>query len=77
MRIETGKITAKGQTVIPSSLCKKLGLSSGDEILFEQNGDTILIRKATKIDQAYYNSLHASFSSEWEAPEDCKAYDDL
>ena len=77
MRIETGKITAKGQTIIPSSLCKQLGLSNGDDILFEQNGDTILIRKATKLDKAYYKSLYASFSCEWDSSEDCKAYDEL
>lgn len=77
MQTEIGKITAKGQTTIPASLRKALNLSSGDEVIFESDGDAIKIRKARPLDIEYYKAIQASFSSEWNSPADAEAFDDL
>ncbi len=38
-------ISEKGQVVIPKDAREKLGLKAGSEIVFEVEGDVILIRK--------------------------------
>jgi AbrB family looped-hinge helix DNA binding protein len=77
METVIGKITSKGQTTIPASLRKALNLSAGDEVIFESSDDIITIRKAQPLDIAYYKALQASFSSEWESPEDDEAFNEL
>jgi AbrB family looped-hinge helix DNA binding protein len=37
------KITSKGQVTIPSDIRKALGVVSGDQIVFEKNGDEIRV----------------------------------
>lgn len=77
MHTEIGKITAKGQTTIPAIIRKDLNLSAGDEIVFEREGDKVIIRKAVPLDIEYYKAIQASFSSEWLSPEDEEAFNDL
>lgn len=77
MHTEIGKLTSKGQTTIPVSIRKALNLNPGDDILFERAGDTITLKKATALDIEYYRSVQASFSSEWNSPEDEAAFDGL
>lgn len=77
MDLEIGKITSKGQTTIPASLRKALNLAAGDQVVFESHGDAITIRKVKPLDIEYYKAIQASFSSEWNSPEDSEAFDDL
>ena len=77
MSTEIGRITSKGQTTIPVGLRKKLNLTPGDEVVFEQEGDKITIRKAVPVDIEYYRAVRVSFSSEWNSPEDDEAFHDL
>lgn len=41
-----GKMSQKGQIVIPASIRKALGLEKGTELSFKLNGDEITIKKA-------------------------------
>lgn len=41
----TGKISQKGQVVIPAAIRKALGLKKGSEVSFELKGDEITIKK--------------------------------
>ena len=77
MLTEIGKITAKGQTTIPTALRKAIDLSKGDEIMFSTSGDKIIIRKVTALDKAYYKSLEAGFAHEWNSKADDEAFNDL
>lgn len=77
MLTEIGKITSKGQTTIPTALRKAIDLSKGDEIMFSTSGDKIIIRKVTPLDKAYYKSLEAGFSQEWNSAADDEAFNDL
>ncbi|MFB6296041.1 MAG: AbrB/MazE/SpoVT family DNA-binding domain-containing protein [Halobacteriales archaeon] len=45
---ETTRITRKGQVTIPKALREEYGLEEGDELLWEDSGDGILVRKATR-----------------------------
>ena len=40
------RVTSKGQVTIPIELRESLGIGNGTEVDFEQDGDTIVIRKA-------------------------------
>ncbi|KGN34853.1 AbrB family transcriptional regulator [Knoellia sinensis KCTC 19936] len=40
-------VTDKGQVTIPKALRDRLGIGPGSEVDFEQQGDAILVRKAT------------------------------
>lgn len=40
------RVTSKGQVTIPIVLREALGIGNGTEVAFEQDGDTIVLRKA-------------------------------
>lgn len=43
----TGKVSQKGQLVIPASIRKALGIEKGSEVSFEVKGNEIRIKKST------------------------------
>ncbi len=42
------KVGPKGQVVIPSVLRKNFNIRSGDKVLFESDGDRLIIKRAEK-----------------------------
>lgn len=44
--MEIAKLTSKGQITIPISIRKKLGVDSGDKLLFVEHGDSIIVVRA-------------------------------
>ena len=42
------KITSKGQITIPRAIRQALGVKEGDNLVFEQNGDEMVIRPVKK-----------------------------
>lgn len=46
-KMEIAKITSKGQITIPVEIRKKLGLKSGDKILFVEEGGRIYVMNAS------------------------------
>ncbi|WP_076459631.1 AbrB/MazE/SpoVT family DNA-binding domain-containing protein [Limosilactobacillus caccae] len=41
----TGKMSQKGQIVIPAAIRKAMGLTKGTEVSFEMKGDEVTIKK--------------------------------
>lgn len=75
--METSKVTSKGQTTIPVNIRTALDLHSGDELIFELEGDQVLVRKASILDIEYLKAVESSFAHEWNSEEDCEAFDAL
>jgi AbrB family looped-hinge helix DNA binding protein len=46
-----GKITRRGQATIPIELREKYAIEEGDEILFEDRGEEIVIRVIPRLEQ--------------------------
>lgn len=70
------KITSKGQTTIPVSVRKRLGLKSGDLVEFKVGKSGVTIAKADRIDAALLKLAQQAFS-DWNSEEDDKAFRNL
>ena len=44
----TAKITTKGQITIPKAVREKLGLSKGEDLLFEEKDEAFIIKKVIR-----------------------------
>ena len=67
------KLTAKAQTTIPKSVREALRLHVGDEIVYEIEGDRVLLAKAPA---GSGDDPFAAFH-EWDTHADREAYGDL
>jgi antitoxin PrlF len=69
----TSKLTSKAQTTIPLPVRNALRLSEGDELLYQIEGDRVVLSRAERgaIDDPF-----ATFS-EWSSEADARAYGDL
>ena len=74
--MEFSKITARGQTTIPKSIREAANLSEGDVIAFEIEGNRLVVRKVTPVQDDYLQGL-SKVLSEWVSPEDEEAWRDL
>ena len=74
--MEFAKITARGQTTIPKSIREAAGLSVGDVIAFEVEGDHLVVHKVAPKHDDYLQGLRGVLS-EWTSPEDEEAWRDL
>jgi len=72
----TSKLTKKYQATIPKPVRRLLHLESGDSIVFDIDGDAVLLRKARPVDLAFAESLEGTLS-EWASEADEEAYRDL
>ncbi len=45
--MELAKVTSKGQITIPAEIRRKMGLKTGDKVLFVEDGDKVLMINAT------------------------------
>lgn len=45
--MELAKLTSKGQITIPIEIRRKLGVKTGDKVLFIEDGDKVIIINAT------------------------------
>lgn len=69
----TSKLTAKAQTTIPREVRERLGLTPGDSLVYEVEGETVRLRRLAPVDRAYLRAVQATLS-EWDSPEDEAAY---
>ncbi len=44
LKIETGKLSAKGVVAIPVKVRNALGIGEGDRLVFEEQGDQIVVK---------------------------------
>jgi antitoxin PrlF len=71
-----GKITTKGQTTIPASVRKKLGLRPGDFVEFKVGKAGVTLSKADRLDAAFLKLAEEAFA-DWNSKEDDEAFRDL
>lgn len=77
MPAATSKLTSKAQTTIPREVRDRLGLRPGDSLLYEPDGEGVVrLRRLAPVDTAYLRAVQAGLS-EWDSPEDDRAYADL
>ena len=67
------KLTSKAQTTVPQAVRAALGLSEGDELLYEIDGERVVLKKARR---AAADDPFATFQ-EWDGDADRKAYADF
>lgn len=68
------KLTSKSQTTIPQPVRVALGLSRGDEITYEIDGDQVVIRKAR---EAVMDDDPFAVFDEWNSDADREGYADF
>ena len=68
-----GKITAKAQTTIPRAVRLALGLKPGDAVVWEIEGDQVVMSRALKSVDAFVGNFDAF--TEWASDADCQAFD--
>ena len=70
------RMTAKYQATVPAAVRRVLDLHKGDAVIFEVEGDRVLLRKALPMDIEYLRSLQTTLC-EWTSDHDAEAYRDL
>lgn len=68
-----GKITAKVQFTIPRAGRLALGLQPGDHLVWEIDGDQVILTRARAMPDAFVGNFDAF--AEWASEADCKAFD--
>lgn len=70
MKPLTSRLTAKGQTTIPSDVRKSLELHEGDLLFYEIESDNVVrIRKLQKVDFEWSRAIESTLP-EWKGTED-------
>jgi antitoxin PrlF len=69
------RITSKAQTTIPRAVREALGIAPGDDLVWEIDGDRVVLSRAVRGHDPFIGNL-ATFS-EWASEADCKAFADL
>ena len=70
MKQLTSRLTAKGQTTIPSEIRKSLELNAGDLLFYEVESDKVIrIRKLEKVDLEWSRAIESTLS-EWKGSQD-------
>lgn len=73
----TSKLTAKAQTTIPQPVRVALGLRIGDEVIYQIDGDRVVLSRAKPAEAtAVMEDPFATFE-EWNSEADRRGYADL
>ncbi|MGF1550692.1 MAG: type II toxin-antitoxin system PrlF family antitoxin [Sphingomonadaceae bacterium] len=67
------RITSKAQTTIPQAVRKALGLAVGDELIWEIEGDRVVVSRVEEASDPFVNNF--STFTEWASKADCEAFD--
>lgn len=70
------KVTSKFQATIPEPIRQVLGLEAGDTVIYEVQGDKVVVRRELPMDKEYLVALSKTLS-EWASELDEAAYGDL
>jgi antitoxin PrlF len=70
----TSRLTSKAQTTIPQSIRSALHLKEGDELVYEIDGNRVILSRAQRGKEAD-DPFHTF--GEWNSAADKKAYADL
>ena len=70
------RLTSKYQATIPRPVRERLGLGAGDSIAFVIEDDSVVLRRAERLDREYSQALSDTLG-EWRSPADEAAYREL
>lgn len=70
------RITSKAQTTVPQAVRKALGWDAGDDLVWEIEGDCVVVRRGSYNPNDPFDNPFATFT-EWADPLDCEAFKDL
>lgn len=68
-----GRITAKAQTTIPRAVRLALGLEPGDDVVWEIDGDQVVMSRAQRAVDPFVGNFDTF--NEWASDADCRAFD--
>lgn len=74
--MEISKITSKGQVTIPHALRKAAHFEAGDKLVFELDGERVIVTKLKPAKGAYLGGVSLNLE-EWLSDEDEKAWRNL
>lgn len=72
-RLNSAKVTTKYQATLPQAVREKLGITQGDRIIFELEGERVYIRKVQPLDLDYLQSVSVTLD-EWASAADEEAW---
>ena len=72
----TSRITSEGQITLPKEIRNKLGVHAGDLLVYEVEGNIVVVRKAEAVDPAWHRNLSETVD-EWGSANDHENFDDL
>ncbi len=70
------RLSRKGQVTIPAKVRAELGLAAGDTVVYEVEGERVVLRRAEPFDLAYHAALTETLD-EWASEADEEAFRDL
>ena len=73
----TSRLTSKAQTTIPQPVRTALGLRAGDEVIYEIEGDRVLLTRARKRPAGEAADDPFATFEEWNSEADRRAYGEL
>jgi len=71
-----GKLSKKGQITVPKEVRDALHAKPGDILIYEVEGNRVLLRKMEPFDVAFHDALSGTLT-EWADPKDDEAFRDL
>lgn len=73
MTAEVSRLTGKYQATVPVGVRRSLGVGAGDRIIWEVEGDTVTLRRATTNDDGFAAAVSETLT-EWASSEDEAAW---
>lgn len=73
----TSKLTAKAQTTIPQPVRSALGLRAGDEVIYQIEGDRVVLTRARPPEATGVAEDPFATFEEWSSEADRRAYANL
>ncbi len=67
--LEYSKLSSKGQTTIPATVRRQLGIGPGDAICYQVKEGTVILSKVEKIDVGWAQAIENTLG-EWVGAED-------
>jgi AbrB family looped-hinge helix DNA binding protein len=70
------RLTGNGQVTIPKEIRAKRRLKVGDTLICEMEGNSVLLRKAERLDVTWHRAISSGLE-EWASPQDDEGFDGL
>ena len=74
--MHTSKLSSKSQVTLPREVREALGARPGDTIVYEVEGNVVLLKRLEPFDAAFHMALSSTLS-EWASDEDEETFDAL